>query len=83
MSVTLLLLIISARTSSFLRRHSLIRDFDVVGLLYLLTVVGHIIEINLVNIRLVVLRVLIFTSRRMLLVGKNQISVSDYFSVWS
>ena len=80
MSVTLLLLIISARTSSFLRRHSLIRYFDVFRLWYLLTV-WHIIEINLVNIRLV-LRTLFVTSRRVMLVGKHQILVIQ-FSVWS
>ena len=80
MSVTLLLLIICARTSSFLRRHSLIRYFDVFRLWYLLTV-WHIIEINLVNIRLV-LRTLFVTSRRVMLVGKHQILVIQ-FSVWS
>jgi hypothetical protein len=82
MSVTLLLLIISARTSSFLRRHSLIRYFDVFRLWYLLTV-WHIIEINLVNIRLVLRGLVFIASRRVMLVLEHQVLFRKYFSIWS
>jgi hypothetical protein len=83
MGVTLLLLTISARTSSFLRRHSLIRNFDVFLLWYLLSVVGHIVEINLVNIRLVLRGLVFIASRRVMLVLEHQVLFRKYFSIWS